>query len=130
MDALYHQLYHYRQLAVRFPCKVRREREYLLRRDPFADHDVGVRVLYRKQNKRIEEMSPALMHELSRGVPALPAKGMYSKEMHSMLLCVVSRRQVPVLRKIMKQVDPDSFAVMSKVSQVLGLGFYSDDFNS
>lgn len=74
-----------------------------------------------------EEMSAALMKELSRGVTAIPAKGMYTKETRAMLLCVVSRRQVPTLRKIMRQVDPDSFAVMAKVSQVLGLGFYSDE---
>ncbi|MBQ9728380.1 MAG: YitT family protein [Clostridia bacterium] len=74
-----------------------------------------------------EEMSQALMHELSRGVTMLPAMGMYTKESHSMLLCVVSRRQVATLRRVMKTVDPDSFAVMSQVSQVLGLGFYSTE---
>lgn len=74
-----------------------------------------------------EEMAAALMKELSRGVTALPAKGMYTKEDHTMLLCVVNRRQVPILRRIMKEVDPDSFAVMSRVSQVLGLGFYNQE---
>ncbi len=74
-----------------------------------------------------EEMATALMHELSRGVTALPATGMYTKETHSMLLCVVSRRQVGTLRRIMKTIDPNSFAVMSKVSQVLGLGFYTSE---
>ncbi len=74
-----------------------------------------------------EEMSAALMKELSRGVTELPATGMYTKEKKSMLLCVVSRRQVTTLRRIMKTVDPDSFAVMAKVSQVLGLGFYSSE---
>ncbi len=75
-----------------------------------------------------DEMSHALMKELSRGVTALPATGMYTKEEKAMLLCVVSRRQVTTLRRIMKQIDPDSFAVMSGVSQVLGLGFYTSEF--
>ncbi|MBR2442514.1 MAG: YitT family protein [Clostridia bacterium] len=74
-----------------------------------------------------DEMANALMHELSRGVTALPATGMYTKFTHTMLLCVVHRRQVVALKRIMKRVDPDSFAVMSNVSQVLGLGFYSDE---
>ncbi len=74
-----------------------------------------------------EEMSRALMKELSRGVTSIPATGMYTKETHAMLLCVVSRRQVGTLRKIMKAVDPNSFAVMAKVSQVLGLGFYTSE---
>ncbi len=74
-----------------------------------------------------EELSKALMRELSRGVTALPATGMYTHAEYSMLLCVVSRRQVATLRRIMKTVDPESFAVMSKVSQVLGLGFYTEE---
>jgi uncharacterized membrane-anchored protein YitT (DUF2179 family) len=72
-----------------------------------------------------EEMSHALMLELGRGVTSLPATGMYTKEEHAMLLCVVSKRQIMALRRIMKSIDPDSFAVMSTVSQVLGLGFYT-----
>ena len=74
-----------------------------------------------------EEMAAVLMHELSRGVTAIPATGMYTKLTKTMLLCVVSRRQVVALRRIMKTVDPDSFAVMSNVSQVLGLGFFPTD---
>ncbi len=74
-----------------------------------------------------EEMAQALMKALSRGVTAIPATGMYTKITHTMLLCVVSRRQVITLKRIMKKVDPDSFAVMSNVSQVLGLGFYVDE---
>ncbi len=76
-----------------------------------------------------EEMSRALMQELSRGVTALPATGMYTKEERTMLLCVVSRRQAATLKRVMKQIDPDSFAVVASVSQVLGLGFYRDEFN-
>ena len=74
-----------------------------------------------------DELSRAIMHELSRGVTAIPATGMYTKNTRSMLLCVVSRRQVTTLKKLMKSIDPDSFAVTSKVSQVLGLGFYSEE---
>ena len=74
-----------------------------------------------------EEMARALMKELSRGVTAVPATGMYTKITHTMLHCVVSRRQVATLKRIMKKIDPDSFAVMSNVSQVLGLGFYTGE---
>jgi len=74
-----------------------------------------------------EEMARALMKELSRGVTAIPATGMYTKFTHTMLLCVVNRRQVMMLKRIMKEIDPDSFAVMSNVSQVLGLGFFTEE---
>ncbi|MBE7078594.1 MAG: YitT family protein [Clostridiales bacterium] len=82
---------------------------------------------FRIITEKPEEMSLALMKELSRGVTAIPATGMYTKISKTMLVCVISRRQVATLRRIMKTVDPDSFAVMSKVSQVLGFGFYTAD---
>ncbi len=74
-----------------------------------------------------EEMSLALMKELGRGVTAVPATGMYTKTERAMLLCIVSRRQATTLKRIVKEIDPESFAITSKVSQVLGLGFYSDE---
>ncbi len=74
-----------------------------------------------------DEMAHALMRELGRGVTAQPATGMYTKETHTMLFCIVSRRQVVALKRIIKTIDPDSFAVMANVSQVLGLGFYRSE---
>ncbi len=74
-----------------------------------------------------DELSLALMKELSRGVTSVAATGMYTKEEHAMIVCVVSRRQIATVRRIMKQVDPAAFAVMSNVSQVLGLGFFASD---
>lgn len=74
-----------------------------------------------------ELMSSVLMHELSRGVTSISVTGMYTKEGKTMLSCVVSRRQVAAVKRIIKVVDPDSFAIMSNVSQVIGLGFYSEE---
>ena len=72
-----------------------------------------------------EEMALTIISKLGRGVTSIPATGMYTRETHSMLVCVINRRQIATFRKILKDVDPDSFAVMSGVSQVLGLGFFS-----
>lgn len=84
-------------------------------------------VEFRIITEKPDEMAAALMKELSRGVTSVPAKGMYTKEERSMLVCVVSKRQIATVRRITKEIDPDSFAVMSKVSQVLGLGFYTQE---
>ncbi|MBQ8319244.1 MAG: YitT family protein [Clostridia bacterium] len=72
-----------------------------------------------------EEMAAALMQELQRGSTAIPAKGMYTGKEHTMVVCVIGRKQVTTLRKVMRRIDPEAFAVMSSVSQVVGLGFYS-----
>ncbi len=84
-------------------------------------------VEFRIITEKPDLMARVLMKELSRGVTAMPAIGMYTKQERTMLITVVSRRQVTTVRRLMKQIDPDSFAVMSKVSQVLGLGFHSAD---
>ncbi len=74
-----------------------------------------------------ELMASVLMHELSRGVTAISVTGMYTNENKTMLSCIVGRRQVATLKQIIKAVDPDSFAIMYNVSQVIGLGFYSEE---
>ena len=74
-----------------------------------------------------EEIANALMTELSRGVTAIPAKGMFMKEEHTLLFCVVSRNQINAFKRIIKRIDPQSFAVLSNVSQVVGLGFYQEN---
>ncbi len=82
---------------------------------------------FRVITSKPEEIGLALMKELNRGVTAIPAQGMYTKANYTMLLCVVGKRQVTTLKRIVKQIDPDSFAVTSTVSQVMGLGFYSEE---
>lgn len=74
-----------------------------------------------------DEMALAIISKLGRGVTAIPATGMYTHENHSMLVCVINRRQIAAFKKVLKTTDPDSFAVMTNVSQVLGLGFFSGD---
>lgn len=74
-----------------------------------------------------EELADALMHELDRGATAMPAKGMYTGKEHTMVVCIIGRKQVNTLKKTMRKVDSEAFAVMSGVSQVVGLGFYSSE---
>lgn len=77
-----------------------------------------------------EEISLALMRTLQRGVTALPAVGMYTGENRSMLVCVIHRRQITTVKNIVRAIDPHSFATVSTVSQVIGLGFVPDDVNT
>ncbi len=82
---------------------------------------------FRVVTDKPKELATALMTELSRGVTTLPAKGMFMNEEHSLLICVVGKNQINAFKRIIKRIDPDSFAVLSNVSQVVGLGFYQDN---
>ncbi|MDO5737796.1 MAG: YitT family protein [Eubacteriales bacterium] len=73
-----------------------------------------------------EAISSAVFAELDRSVTLLPAKGMYSGADKDMLYCVVSSRQVPKLKAIVKEIDPRAFVVVHEVNEVVGEGFERD----
>ena len=70
-----------------------------------------------------DEMADRILRELDRGVTAIDAKGMYSGEGRTMLLCVVSRLEAVRLRSIVYSVDPRAFVIVQNVHEALGEGF-------
>lgn len=70
-----------------------------------------------------EELSEAIKQNVNRGVTQINAMGMYKKQNHSMLLCLVSRSQVVVLKRTVKQVDPSAFMYSVNVTEAIGVGF-------
>lgn len=84
-------------------------------------------VEFRVITSKPDEMAFKLMTDLSRGVTVMPAKGMYSGKDKGLVMCVISRRQINAFKRIIKEVDPESFAVLANVSQVVGIGFYQSE---
>lgn len=82
---------------------------------------------FRVVTDKPDEVASHLFANLLRGITSISVKGMYTKEEHALLICVVSRRQVNTFKRLVKEADPDSFVVMSKVSQVLGYGFQQSE---
>ena len=70
-----------------------------------------------------DEMAERILKELDRGVTAIEARGMYSGEGRTMLLCVVSRLEAGRLRSIVYSVDPRAFVIVQNVHEALGEGF-------
>ena len=69
------------------------------------------------------EVSAGIMARLERGVTILRGEGAYTGAERTMLFTAVNRRQVPELREIVRQADPDAFVVISPSNEVLGEGF-------
>ncbi|MCU9814643.1 YitT family protein [Paraclostridium sp. AKS73] len=63
--------------------------------------------------------------ELDRGVTFLQGKGGYTNEDKNVLLVVVSKKQEVHLKKVIKNIDPSAFIIVSDVHEVLGEGFKS-----
>jgi uncharacterized membrane-anchored protein YitT (DUF2179 family) len=60
---------------------------------------------------------------MDRGVTLLSAKGGYLKEDTSVVLSVVSNRELPKVERLIHEIDPESFIVINRVSEVSGKGF-------
>lgn len=69
------------------------------------------------------QIADIIMKELDRGVTGIPGVGMYSHASRSVLLCVVSNKEIVAVKEITKRVDVNAFIVVCDVREVLGEGF-------
>ena len=70
-----------------------------------------------------DEICEYIMKNLHRGVTKQEAIGEYTKNSKYILLTVVSRTQAVKLRNKTKDVDPESFVMITNTSEIVGKGF-------
>ncbi len=70
-----------------------------------------------------EEIGASIMKELKRGATGLYGKGMYTDRDTTLILCVVTRNEIPKLRSIVREIDNKAFIILTDVREVLGEGF-------
>ncbi len=77
---------------------------------------------------RHEAIAAALL-ERNLGLTKLHATGAYTDKERPVLLCVVHRREIVGVKKLVAELDPDAFFVISEAHEVLGEGFgeYKND---
>lgn len=73
-----------------------------------------------------EEIREAILKQLDRGVTLLNAEGGYLHDKSQMIFSVISNRELFKLEKIVHGIDPASFMVVTRVSEVKGRGFSMD----
>lgn len=81
-------------------------------------------------SERNADIAEKIDHTLKRGVTVLSGKGYYLKNQSDVLLCSVRKNEAAQLRAIIRQTDPDAFAIAFDAAHVLGRGFspwHSDD---
>jgi uncharacterized membrane-anchored protein YitT (DUF2179 family) len=69
------------------------------------------------------EISERIIEKLDRGVTRLYGKGEYTDVERDVLLCVLTKREIPTIRNLVKEIDPKAFIIISDVYEVLGKGF-------
>ncbi|MDR1599926.1 MAG: YitT family protein [Oscillospiraceae bacterium] len=68
-----------------------------------------------------------VMSDLRRGVTLLHSRGAYTGAEREVLLCVVTRTQAPMLRRIVCSADPAAFMIATDVREAMGEGFERED---
>lgn len=66
-----------------------------------------------------EEIAAEIMQKLHHGVTEVNATGMYSHEGRAMLVCIIRKRQIGEVQRILREY-PDTFASFSPASEVYG----------
>ena len=77
-------------------------------------------------SSRSEELCEAILSQLDRGVTILNGAGGYTHEPAAVLLSVVSNRELPKLERLVHDIDPACFLIVSRVTEVSGRGFSLD----
>lgn len=70
-----------------------------------------------------QEVAKCLSDNLHRGLTGIKVTGMYSHQDKTMIVCVIYKRQLNRARQLVRQVDPNAFATVYTVKEVVGNGF-------
>lgn len=70
-----------------------------------------------------QAIADAVLTRMNRGATLLRAQGAYSRQERDVLLCVVTRMQIPQLKAIVNELDPNAFLMLTDVREALGEGF-------
>lgn len=74
-------------------------------------------------SRRAKEVCRAILSRVDRGVTMLHGAGGYLQEETEVLLSVVSNYELPKIERVAREIDPDCFVIINRVSEVWGRGF-------
>ena len=67
-----------------------------------------------------QEIAKGIMEEIKRGVTVIKGRGGYSGKQLDILYTVVTFRDLPRVKQIIRRVDPDAFMVVTETLEVMG----------
>ena len=74
-------------------------------------------------SERYEQVSKAIEIRLDRGATVLDGSGSYTGKPRPVLMSAVRQRELPEVKAIVREIDPDAFVILLPAHQVLGEGF-------
>ena len=70
-----------------------------------------------------EEIKREILTNIDRGVTVLYGEGGYSSDKFHILLSVLSNYELAKVQRIVREIDPEAFIIISHVKEVMGRGF-------
>ena len=74
-------------------------------------------------SSKTEEICQAILTRVDRGVTLLDGESGYRRDDMQIVLSVISNRELPRLEKVVHEIDPDCFMIVTRISEVKGKGF-------
>lgn len=72
-----------------------------------------------------DQVTNQIYDRMQRGVTILDGHSPYSGEKRPVILCVITKKETPFFKSLIKKVDEDAFVILTDVFEVLGKGFRS-----
>ncbi len=73
--------------------------------------------------EQAEAIKARILDEMRRGVTVLSASGGYTGKQRPVLLCALTVTEVPHLKSLVADADPQAFVIVSPAQEILGKGF-------
>ena len=74
-------------------------------------------------SSKADDMRIAILSKVDRGVTILHGEGGYLHTPTEVILSVVSNHEMPKLERLAREIDPECFMIVSRVTEVWGRGF-------
>ncbi len=81
------------------------------------------KMLYIFTKKKGKELAEAITKRGHRGATIIEGKGGYTGEVSELVICAARSHEIPNIKRMCKEIDPDAFIVMSEANEILGYGF-------
>ena len=74
-------------------------------------------------SEKPDEICDAILNIVDRGVTLLDGESGYKRDEKQIALSVISNRELPKLERVVHEIDPECFMIITRVHQVKGKGF-------
>jgi uncharacterized membrane-anchored protein YitT (DUF2179 family) len=71
-------------------------------------------------SSKSEEISKVIMEKINRGVTILSGRGAYTNKEQNIIYTIISFNELPPLKKIVRDMDPDAVLVVNDTLEVMG----------